>query len=931
MADQPIIDVSGLQVANNTFTASPPGSLIRADNAVMPQKGVIEMRRGFSNSGTMPTAAELPFAVTEFLGSIIDNYSATKNGSSYGLGVNANPVTGYSGGPYNPVDAPGSLSAARMKFAQAAGYLYFCTTTGPKCLEAAVGPPRAAGLLRMPDITATLSSDSVYPANNWLPDGLSVAYRSVLRKPTSSGVSLLSPPSGRTVVGNAIVAPVGSMVRAGAVVTVTFPGSASPLLTGDTLTLSPGEANFPAGAYTVASDAANVITYASAGAAVANTIAQTFLGGPTTTTMFIYLSEDATTETPVRLYRSLAAVAPSDELFLVDEMFPTAMQITQGYITYDDTTPDSVLSTNPLYTNPQTGEGAAQANNQPPVYRDTTSWGERLWYANTTSQQAFRLEMLGVGSPEGVQNNDTITIDDGSGFPVTFTFKNTVAAATDVQIVSNGLPSFNIQQTTQNIVRAITSVMDFNGVPIRAYGMSEQDGSQGKVLLETIDYSAGAFSLLASRPGSWVPALDPALPVSSSNERVPHGLSYSKLAQPEAVAPVNFTTVGSRNYPIRRILGLQNALLIFKEGDGIYSMTGSFPFQLQQISVANIIAPDAACVLADAAWVYTDQGILRVSQAGGSTVVSRPIETLLNELQALSTTRLHDYAFAVPYETERRVYFYVPNGEQTLGNGLPEMIAFAYNNATQAWTGPLTPNAFSGVVNTSTNKLVLGVYDDVRATGRTFLERKTGTHYDYAGPAFTAQLTEINVGGNPRVVRFADDTDIEVGDGFIKLAFRSRIIAERTDLGARYFELGETGTLSLTPSSCVIDKAIPFAVQFQPIGNPSVRKTVSRLAYLFKPGEFASVLGNAIIATDQIQADLSVRTVYKGFGSTPFGTGPFGNPTPLVVDLNTNDAKWTNAAQYFPGFVLQEAWPKFKLQGVVLNTVTNESTVARGK
>ena len=892
----------------------------------MPQKGVIQPRLGMGRGGTLPSSTDIPWAMTEFSNYVLVNYASAKNSSSYGLGTNDSPLIPFSGGPYNPVDAPTSLEAGRMKFGQAAGYLHFCTTAGPKTLETPIGTPRSAGLLRMPDLTASLNSNTAFGGtSNWLPSGLSVAYRSLLRKPTSSGVSLLSPPSGRSVVGNAIVAPVGSMSRSGTnTVTVTFPGSANPgLLTGDSFTLAPGEADFPAGTYVVLSDAANVITYDDASTATGlNTVAQTFDIGAASTSMFIYLSEDATVDTPVRLYRSLAAISPSDELFLVDEMFPTVGNIAAGYIPYDDVTPESVLG-DPLYTNPQTGEGAAQENGQPPVYRDVASWSERLWYSNTTGQQTLRLEMLGVESPNGVQDGDTLTIG-----VQTFTFKNTVAVATDVQIVSNGTPSFNIQRTTQNLVRAITSVMDFAGTPIRAYADSVADGPQGKVLLQTVDYAEAAFGVTASRPESWSPALSSSVDVLSDSERVPHGLQYSKLAQPEAVAPVNFLTVGARNYPIKRILALQNALLVFKAGDGIYALTGTFPFQVQQISVANIISGDCAAVFADAAWAYTDQGILRVSDSGGSLVVSRQIETVLNELYDLSTTRLSAYGFAVPYETERRIHFYVPNGDETLSNGLPEMIAYAYNNATQAWTGPLTPNAFCGVVSPSQNKLFLGEYDEIFSTGRVLRENKTGRIVDYADQSFTASISEIDVGGNPLVIRFADSTGIEAGDGVTQSTWGTRIASERTDLGARYFELYES--VPFTVASCSVSKHYDVVVQFQPMGNPSARKTLKALAWAFKPGWFNNVGGVTLLATDQVQADLEMATPSPGFGSTPFGVGPFGDPSPMVVDVNPIKAKWVNAAQYFVGFSLSEVWSRFKMQGVVLQLEQASGPVARG-
>lgn len=944
MADNQVLsECAGLQVSNNTFSASPPGSLLRADNLMIVQKGVGQPRNGQNRAYLMPTPQKIPWAMTEFQGSLLVNYAIDKFDDEYGLGIAGSPTIGFTSfdGFFNPVDFDGANeSYGRMKFGFADRYLYFCSTTGPKALETLAGQPRSAGLLRMPDVYPSMTSPLGTPG--FLPYGSSVAYRSVLRLPTDSGVSLLSPPSGRGIITNRLLAGIGAMVRTGGnLVTVTFPGTLNPGIDiGDTFVLTPGEANFAAGTYTVTGATNNVITYTSVGANVSNTVAQDLNIGPRDTALLITLSADATVTTPIRVYRSLATSSgntdPSDEMFLVDEFFPTPTQIANHFILYDDTTPESVLA-DPLYTNPQTGEGAAQANFAPPLYRDLAYFQNRMWFANTTARHAMNVQMLGVGSPNGVQNNDTFTINVPSSTTYAFTFKTASGASDEPQIVSNGTPSFNIQQTAQNLVLSVNAIMAFNDEPVRAYYVSDQDGSPGRVYLERIDFAPSAFTegfgITVSRPESWTPALDSVTDTFSTAEHIPNGLSYTKLSQAEAVPSTNYTRVGSSNYAIARVLALQQALLVCKQGDGIYAVTGQFPFQVQQISTANIIAIDAAAVFADSAWVYTDQGILRVSDSGGAVVVSRPIETELNYFRDLMPEGTRDYAFVVPYEVERRIMFFVPTDFRVgVSDGDRYVLtAYCYCNATDSWTH-YTYAAFSGVVSPSLSKLYLGTYDYPWATSRVTLERKGNGHLDTADANWDSTVTSstLDTAGN-RVLRLSSGSDVEAGDGITQGSFRTKIKALRPDLGSRWVELYENLPFGTAPGACVLYKHFDVTVQFQPTGHPTARKTLTRISFSFKPEHFECLGGKTLMLTDQIQANVEIDTPSRGFGLNPFGQGPFGDPTPLVVDVNPLDAKWTNAAQFFPGFKLSEVWVRFRLQGYTASVATQDAPAGRGR
>lgn len=106
----------------------------------------------------------------------------------------------------------------------------------------------------------------------WIGDAKTEDFSDTGQEPDYS----IPPPQGRNPFKVAIFSAIGGFVRAGTTVTVTT-STAHGLRAGDTFVLSPGEANFVAGTYTVATvTSATVFTVTGwAGAAVASTVAQT--------------------------------------------------------------------------------------------------------------------------------------------------------------------------------------------------------------------------------------------------------------------------------------------------------------------------------------------------------------------------------------------------------------------------------------------------------------------------------------------------------------------------------------------------------------------------------------------------------------------------------------------------------------------------------
>lgn len=941
MALPETLQINGLQLSNNDFTASPPGSLAKADNVIIDQKGVAQIRNGQRWLSPLPAVLDLPFALTEFQGIPLVQYGLSKTDTAQGLGyVSGGAVTPYSGAPFNPVGDNGAATDyMRMKFCLASLFLHFCCAAGPKVLEAYNGTPRESGMLKMPDMiafTAQVAGQGVIPYNS------SVAYQSVHKRTSSvTGVPAQSPPSNRFVVTNRWIIPIGGLVRAAGVVTVTltpgakvFQNARIPFQVGATFTLSPGEANFPAGLKTVTGVTNNTFTYAEGGAGVASTVVEECNPGSLVGAVTVVLPSDAIAGEAIQVYRSVATtdstIDPPQDVYLVQELYLSAGDIVAGAVQFQDTTPEGVLQ-DALYTNPTDGDGLGPQgeNRQPPVYGDVTNYDSRTWYANTIGQQYMELQMLGVGAPNGVQNNDTITING-----TTFTFKTAPAFANDVQLVNDGTPAFNIAWTTWFL--SVIANQALKAAHIAVYTNAAPNGFPGGIRIERTNFG-GSFSVTASRPASWSPALDASAATNSTPDAEPNGLWESKLQEPEAVPPDNFRNVGSANYYIRRIFGLRNALIIIKEGDGIWSLTGSGgSYTLAQISTANTIAPDCACVFSDCVWAYTDQGILRISDSGGVVTVSRAIDTVLNDLASLYPTETYAWSFAVPYEVERRVMFYVPSSSGSGQGGSPTLKAFCYSLATNSWTGPLyveNSTAISGVV-TSARMLHLGIFDTVSTAGKVTIERKGATVSPFSGlvdpPDYLrvadaqrdGSIIAINVGGDSTILRLSSITGVVEGCGITQGTVgggnlvMSKIIALRPDIAVTAVQVADANAGFAVNTCLVFD---PYTVEPQLLpqgGDPAARKSLSRIVTLFKEGAFANLLGKVTLETDVMQDELLIAATFEGFGLNPFGTTPYGDPTPLVVDSNPPDPKWANAGQFRVGLRLKEVWAEMKLQGM---------------
>ena len=572
---------------------------------------------------------------------------------------------------------------------------------------------------------------------------------------------------------------------------------------------------------------------------------------------------------------------PADAEFLVYQGSPSSTDISNGYVTFTDVTPDSLFGV-ALYTS-STQQGIGNAYWPPPQCNDIATFRNCMFYANTSINQQHQLTLLGVGSPNGLQVGDTLTIDGktftaGSSenigtatFAITpsFTLTTTgtvanastsltsVASTTGVS-VGNLITGTYIPAATYvtNIVgstvtmsqaatgaatgEAITFTGDSAAQAIRdtsyslirvinrnaastvyAYYLSSSSGLPGQIQLISRSVGASAFAVTSSRATCWNPALPSSgTTQSSSNSAQKNGLYYSVSSQPESVPLGNYLLVGSADKNILRVLALRDSLFVLKE-DGAFRVYGTDPTNFQVVLLDNtsiLIAPETATVLNNQIYALTTQGVVSISETGVQ-ILSHPIESSITSLSTVNYSVLQQTSFGVSYESQRTYYLWVITGST---DTVPTQY-YRYNYITGAWAhGTLSKTC--GGNNPVDDKLYLGneTYPIID------VERKSLTYSDYADYAATQTISAVS---GTTVYITSSDT-IAIGS----IIYQSptvfgEVVATNPVAGTVTTSL----TTSLSAGSADVLSPISCAMSWVPITfqNPGLSKHVREVALLF--------------------------------------------------------------------------------------------------
>lgn len=161
-----------------------------------------------------------------------------------------------------------------------------------------------------------------------------------------------------------------------------------------------------------------------------------------TTNVIFTIPQSITTAYFYQIYRSALFIAgpdssvndvvPDDELRLIYESNPTSADIVNKYVNFFDNIPDSfrVGGAN-LYTNANSGEGIAQANEPPPLSTDIALFKGSTFYSNTKSLYSKEIGLLTATGLAG----GSLTIAQGSTVNK-YTFVAEVAQITQITAIA---------------------------------------------------------------------------------------------------------------------------------------------------------------------------------------------------------------------------------------------------------------------------------------------------------------------------------------------------------------------------------------------------------------------------------------------------------------------------------------------------------------
>lgn len=469
----------GLKLSPNQLEL-PPGSMSEASNVIIRRDNVVQSRRGYKlYSNSFGSSSDYAKQLISYKDTLIRHYNSVLQFQTSTVDDNGAVQFSSFAGSYDEPEA-----GIRIKSVESNGNLYFTTTDGIKKISSATaafstdsGFITSAGGVKAIDFTA----QTVYENGNQsgsLQQDTAVRYQIVWGIKDANSNLILGTPSPDLIVTNNlrtllikdlnyVLHAIDQASYSGGTIgdhdyyTLGLPSTA----TGEQIRIqldaleakltADGALGIPGGPAPTATPLPTTHTQLVALQAYLSSIIVALQGQAVAEITAAYLAAfisplDVSTSSDVQLnisiptgvttshfyqvYRSApqiidgsdsfdsATIAPTTELQLAYEGFPTSTDITNGYVTAIDSTPDTFLGAF-LYTNAATGEGSAQANDPPPVAKDINRYKNVVFYANTKTKQQMSLNLLGITR---IVNDSVFTIASSSSTN-TYTFKTGVA------------------------------------------------------------------------------------------------------------------------------------------------------------------------------------------------------------------------------------------------------------------------------------------------------------------------------------------------------------------------------------------------------------------------------------------------------------------------------------------------------------------------
>lgn len=611
----------------------------------------------------------------------------------------------------------------------------------------------------------------------------------------------------------------------------------------------------------------------------------------------------------VQLYRSGQTesidISPLDQYNLVYERELVAGDFTARVITVTDEVPDSLVGI-PLYAGSDR-EGILQANDPPPMCWDMCKFRDFTLFGNITRPTTLKFTIVSVGSPDGIQAGDTITVS-GSFLSVVFSETYTAASsesqvARQFKVYSTGTPSQNIADTANSLIRVINYD---DALPVHAILLSTTTDLPGQIIFEADNPSYDTFTVDASaHQDAYDPVLDE---VASDLNTINNGIGVSKTGELEAVPTTNLLRAGDTSSNLLRMIPLRDYVIVLKT-DGIYKVQGLTPgglvinpFDL----TTKIIGADTAVSLNSGVWMLSNQGVVSISD-GGVDAKSVPIDDQLNRLIGSYLDNLVDVAFAVGYESDRKYILCVPDSNNAYAE-----IEYNFNYVTNAWT-TWSRNFYTGFVHSNEGKLYVSRADSTEQG--ISKERKNANYKDYVDEALENVILSIDVD----VITLQDVNNVEAGD----------ILYQSTTLFSPILDvdlINNTVTvqyaLSFTAGDVEILKAYACNMTWKQVfgDNPAFMRQFSEGLALFKNTRFNVATASFITDFSPSVAQVELAGTGNGlWGLFPWGELPWGgNIIPSKIRFYIPQDKQIGS-YLLPSLQIKQGYSDFKFQGLAIS------------
>lgn len=547
-------------------------------------------------------------------------------------------------------------------------------------------------------------------------------------------------------------------------------------------------------------------------------------GGTRDVQAIIRLTPGLTTSNFIQLYATTIVantVTADDEMRLVLEYFPTSSEISNGYVTLADITPDAFRGAD-LYTN-ASQEGIASANDEPPLGRDLVWFQNKLLVANYTDKHEMILQMLGTSG----MTTQTITLAGVVYTAATGAGAESVSTGTFQVYKSGGVDlgsqSLNVEGTAMSLCRVINQYAA--NTSVYAFYESGVDDPPGKIRIVERALGGSQFTVIcsASAMGN---SFSPAIPTSGSTyasvaDRRVNQIRVSKDGQPEHMPRVRNIIVGGEDEEIQRIIALRSSLIVIKDRS-IWRITEAEPGDAYPVILDNTCAisgRDSAAVLNNTVFMLSDQGFVAVTD-NGIQIVGRPTENrVLAGLEKINAPD-HDRFVAIGHE-QRRFYICLAYDAAAAENTCYVYSPIA-NEGRGAWyKRRINANAFAVL----SNRLMYALNNANGHVLRQRASRRDGASWyrDYCEDSSTFVVSSIDASAGTITGTWSGGVDYDayesdIGYGWKLYDGSNQYLVLGSASGNTVLTLNTTTGLAGTPTLTVY-RPVQWAVEYAPLAG----------------------------------------------------------------------------------------------------------------